>query len=168
MWWEGLIVVVAAGNYGPAEGSITIPGISKRVITVGAVDDHIFINKNGIIKYNYSGRGVLEDLVFKPDILAPGSYIKSCRNTWNNKNKKTYYTIKSGTSMATPVVSGAVALLISRYPELTNDEVKFRLCASAYDLNRPLNEQGCGLLNIEALILGTTKCALKKVEVSKF
>ncbi len=154
LWDAGIIVIAAAGNYGPEEGSITIPGSSDKIITVGAVDDQIFINKKGIVKYNYSGRGSksIERDGLKPNILAPGSYIKSCNYHWKSNRKGSYYTIKSGTSMATPVVSGAVAMLLSKHPDLTNEEVKAQLCLSAQDLNRPLNEQGCGLLHIERLL----------------
>lgn len=158
LWDAGLIVVTAAGNNGPESGSITLPGVSERVITVGACDDQIYINKKGDAKYNYSGRGPTFESVCKPDILAPGSYIKSCSNyrgNYNNRNKnrKYFYAIKSGTSMATPVVTGAIALLLEKYPDLTNIEVKQRLRESADDLNRPINEQGWGLLNIQKLLI---------------
>lgn len=163
LWDAGLVVVTAAGNNGPESGSITLPGISEKVITVGACDDQIYINKKGDAKYNYSGRGPTSESVCKPDILAPGSYIKSCNNysgsynsgLYNSGNKKHYpfYAVKSGTSMATPVVTGAIALLLEKYPHLTNIEVKQKLKESAEDLNRPINEQGSGLLNIQKLLM---------------
>jgi serine protease AprX len=58
----------------------------------------------------------------------------------------------SGTSMSTPMVSGALALLLEKYPNLTPNDVKYRLKLSATDLNQPKNQQGWGLLNIEKLI----------------
>ncbi|MFI3172003.1 MAG: S8 family peptidase [Eubacteriales bacterium] len=151
LWDAGIVVVTAAGNYGPREGTITVPGVSEKVITVGAVDDQIYVNKRGEVKHNYSGRGPTLRNICKPDILAPGSYIKSCNNKIGKKQIHPY-TVKSGTSMSTPVVTGAVALLLEKYPELTNEEVKRSLCETAVDLKRPLNEQGAGLLNIEALL----------------
>ncbi len=62
------------------------------------------------------------------------------------------YTIKSGTSMATPVVSGAMALLLSAYPNLSNREVKLRLRNSAVDLGERWEKQGWGLLNVRRLL----------------
>lgn len=62
------------------------------------------------------------------------------------------YTTKSGTSMATPIVTGAIALLLGEYPELTNKEVKLKLRESTTDLGFPWSKQGCGLLNIEKLL----------------
>ena len=54
--------------------------------------------------------------------------------------------------MSTPVVSGAVALLLSKYPEMTNREVKIRIKNSAVDLGYPHERQGWGLLNVERLL----------------
>ncbi len=151
LWDAGIVVVTAAGNYGPDRGTITVPGISKKVITVGASDDQIYQNKLGGMKANYSGRGPTYECVCKPDIIAPGSYIKSCNHKIQRNNKKEYYTVKSGTSMATPVVSGALAMLLSRYEDMSNVEIKLLLKESADNLNRPQNEQGWGLLNIQKL-----------------
>ena len=56
-WDAGLVVVVAAGNNGPAPLSVTTPGISRKVITVGCSDDHmeVLVGKNRMV--DYSGRG---------------------------------------------------------------------------------------------------------------
>jgi serine protease AprX len=62
------------------------------------------------------------------------------------------YTIKSGTSMATPVVSGAIALLIATHPEITNREVKLKLRNSAINLGQHWEKQGWGLLNVRKLL----------------
>ncbi len=62
------------------------------------------------------------------------------------------YTIKSGTSMATPIVSGAIALLLSIYPEMTTQEVKLRIKNSAVDMGQPWSKQGWGLLNVKELL----------------
>ena len=90
-------------------------------------------------------------IVVKPDLLAPGSYITSCNARYREKGQKPY-TMKSGTSMSTPVVSGAIALLLSKYPDMSNVEVKLRLRESSIDIGRPQNEQGWGLLNVEKLL----------------
>lgn len=145
-WDDGLIVVVAAGNMGPDIGTITTPGISRKVITVGCSDDHQEVNVLGNRMVDYSGRGPTDSCICKPDIVAPGASITSC------SNRPGRYTAKSGTSMATPLVSGAIALLLEKYPELSNRDVKLRLRDCCTDLGLPRNQQGWGLLNIEKLL----------------
>ena len=134
LWNRGMVVVVAAGNYGPKRQSITVPGVSKKVITVGASDDGIELFTIEGPLQDYSGRGPTEECVMKPDLVAPGSKIYSCNSRYGKKGRA--YTHKSGTSMATPVVSGAVALLLSKYPEMTNVEVKLRLRQTCVDLGK--------------------------------
>ena len=151
LWDEGLVVVTAAGNFGPRSGTVTIPGISKKVITVGASDDGNQKDRYGKVGTNYSGRGPTSECVCKPDLVAPGSYIRSCNGFSQKKNQKAY-SVKSGTSMSAPVVSGAVALLLSKYPDMKNVEVKLRLLMSADDRGKDPNIQGRGLLNIEKLL----------------
>ena len=135
-WDAGLVVVVAAGNMGPMPQTITAPGNSRKVITVGSSDDSAPV---------YSGRGPTKNCVCKPDVVAPGSGIVSCSALWQRGQA---YCRKSGTSMATPMVSGAAALLLSQEPWLTNVEVKMRLMETTDDLGRPHSRQGWGLLNI--------------------
>ena len=154
LWDEGLVVVTAAGNFGPRSGTVTIPGISKKVITVGASDDGNQKDRYGKVGTNYSGRGPTSECVCKPDLVAPGSYIRSCNGFSQKKNQKAY-SVKSGTSMSAPVVSGAVALLLSKYPDMKNVEVKLRLLMSADDMGKDPNIQGRGLLNIEKLLYPT-------------
>ncbi len=140
-WDAGIIVVVAAGNMGPQAQTITAPGNSRKVITVGSSDERRPV---------YSGRGPTRSCVCKPDIVAPGTDIVSCSHMF--LQKKGFYCRKSGTSMATPMVSGAVALLLSKEPWLSNVEVKMRLRESAMDLGLEHNRQGWGLLNIPAFL----------------
>lgn len=77
-WDAGLVVVVAAGNNGPAPLSVTTPGISRKVITVGCSDDHmeVLVGKNRMV--DYSGRGPTMAAVCKPDLVAPGCSVASC------------------------------------------------------------------------------------------
>jgi len=165
VWDAGMVVVVAAGNNGPSPMSISTPGISRKVITVGSSDDRISVELFGSKTMDYSGRGPTSSCIKKPDVVAPGSNIVSCGsmknyqryryNLINNPHIDNYslmYTTKSGTSMATPLVSGAIALLLSKYPNMTNKDVKLKLRESAVDLGFPWSKQGWGLLNIPRLL----------------
>ena len=134
----GIVVVAAAGNLGPKDGSITIPGVNKNIITVGCYD-HV-----------RSGRGSIEKNIWKPDLVAPGTGIYSCNAFWNGDVTKKYIA-KSGTSMSTPIVTGAVAGLLSGYPNLTNWDVKEKLRSSCQNLRMPQIRQGSGLLNVAKL-----------------
>lgn len=160
VWDAGIVVVVAAGNNGPKPKSISTPGISRKVITVGASDDDVPVDLSGNKAKDYSGRGPTNACIKKPDVVAPGSNIVSCNvgrartnfSLFGAKRDGQMYTVKSGTSMATPLVSGAIALLVSVYPEMTTQEVKLRIKNSSTDLGQPWNKQGWGLLNIKELL----------------
>ena len=135
LWDEGVVVVAAAGNQGPRPGSITAPGSSKKVITVGSSD--LLEGRSAI-----SGRGPTEECVCKPDIVAPGNKIMSCV-----PGKPYSYGVKSGTSMSTPLVTGAIACALEKDPALTNTDIKTMLMNSADDMGLPQNQQGWGKFN---------------------
>ncbi len=145
VWEEQIVVVTAAGNNGPEAGSVTIPGMSKTVITVGSSDDEAAIRGRIRMGTGYSGRGPTENCIVKPEVVAPGTKVVSCSNRMS-------YETKSGTSMATPVVTGAIALLLERYPYLTPVQVKLRLYETAVDLGKPRNTQGWGMIDIRRLL----------------
>lgn len=152
-WDLGFVVVTAAGNNGPKSYSITTPGVSKSVITVGSYDDEkVTAEKGGKIKTNYSGRGPTTSCICKPDLVAPGSGITSCNSKFY-RGSQGYYCKKSGTSMATPIVSGAVGVLLSKYPDMNNLEVKIKLKECSKDLGMPRNQQGWGLIDMEKLLV---------------
>lgn len=146
-WDAGVVVVVAAGNMGPEPMTITIPGNSRKVITVGASDEFRVRPLKG--NASYSGRGPTRECVCKPELTAPGTNIVSCSAAWQRGK---YYQKKSGTSMAAPAVSGCVALLLSSEPELTNVEVKMRLKEAAADIGLPFNRQGWGIPDLRKLL----------------
>ena len=149
LWDMGLIVVVSAGNYGPRSGTVVVPGNSRKVITVGVPDSPSSFSRSRRERINYSGRGPTNECVIKPDIFAPGTGILSCNSRFSFPGEPSYI-MKSGTSMATPVVSGALACLLSKYPGMTNVEVKLKLRESCMKI--PGTESGWGLLNVEQLM----------------
>ena len=66
LWDNGIVIVTAAGNNGPDKCSVTVPGISRKVITVGAYDDAECKDTGGNIKKHYSGRGPTKNCIVKP------------------------------------------------------------------------------------------------------
>ena len=140
LWDAGLVVVAAAGNQGPKAGSVTAPGSSRKIITVGSSD---MLNGRKAV----SGRGPTFDCVCKPDLVAPGSQVIACA-----PGLPYSYGLKSGTSMSTPLVSGGIACLLEKDPRLSNVEVKMLLRENAEDMGLPRNQQGWGKFNCEKLI----------------
>lgn len=140
LWDEGLVVVAAAGNQGPDPGSVTAPGCSKKIITVGSSD--MLSGKRAV-----SGRGPTFECVCKPDLVAPGKNIMACSPGAGN-----LYSMKSGTSMSTPLVSGTIALALEKDPLLTNLEIKMMLRESTEDMGLPRNQQGWGKFNCQKFL----------------
>ena len=140
VWDAGLVVVTAAGNMGPAPGSITAPGCSRKVITVGSSD--LLSGQDSI-----SGIGPTRECVVKPDLVTWGSGITSCSASGRDK-----YAVKSGTSMSTPRIAGAAACMLEKDPRLTNREIKMLLRESARDLGYGKNQQGWGAFDLEKFL----------------
>jgi serine protease AprX len=150
LWDCGIVVVAAAGNYGPDSGSIALPGSSRKIITVGASND-VSVRHAYRVKEHYSGRGPTRECVMKPDVVAPGSGIYSCNANYDGYETPPYI-MKSGTSMATPVAAGAIALLLSKFPDMKNMEVKLRLRESCTWRNLSEYQQGWGEINVQRLL----------------
>lgn len=158
-WDNGMVVCVAAGNAGPEEQTIGSPGISPKVITVGAAGDNNTTDRSDDTVADFSSRGPTIDGLVKPDVLAPGVNIISLRSPRSFLDKTnsparvdTNYFSLSGTSMATPICAGVVAQLLQSDPELAPDEVKDQLMEASEDLGQPSNTQGSGYLNAANLI----------------
>lgn len=145
-WDHNLVVVAAAGNNGPGENSITVPGISRKIITVGCFDDTKERIGRSRLKPAYSGQGPTEHCIVKPELVVPGTNVTCCANQQGN------YTRKSGTSMAAPMVSGSIALLIGKYPHISPADVKLRLYQRTLDLGLPQSKQGWGMVDIGRLL----------------
>lgn len=139
---QGCAVVVAAGNDGPLARTIGSPGASRRAITVGATNDRDAIA-------NFSSRGPTADGRQKPDLVAPGVDIIAPRakGTQMGTVVDDWYISACGTSMATPLVAGVVALLLQADPTLSPAEIKQRLQESAIDLGQGPYVQGRGRLD---------------------
>lgn len=153
VWEKGILVVAAAGNKGPSPMSLSPIGASRKVITVGCHEGGYFGNREDTCEA-YSGRGPSLYEMKKPDIVAPGTDITSCCNKWKKSMKgyKNAYSMKSGTSMATPIVAGAAALLMEKNPAATNEEIKRNLIYTASDMHEPWAKQGWGMINLRRLL----------------
>jgi serine protease AprX len=165
----GIVVVAAAGNAGETDtgvrilGGVTSPGNSPYAITVGATDTKGTSSRRDDSVASYSSRGPTKfDFAVKPDLVAPGARIVSLE-ALGSYLPTTYpllhragagnnaYMHLTGTSMATPIVSAAAALLLQGTPGLSTAHVKMALQAGATPIeDGGLTGAGTGSLNIWA------------------
>lgn len=148
----GTLFVAAAGNFGPAEATINSPASADAALAVGAVDRDDRIA-------GFSSRGPREGGgVIKPDITGPGVGIVAALHSAGLIGQPVAdgYTALSGTSMATPHVSGAAALLAQRYPKLSGAQLKARLVGSSTPTPglTPF-QQGAGRVDVAAALAQT-------------
>ncbi|HOO11821.1 MAG TPA: S8 family peptidase [Bacillota bacterium] len=148
-WERGMTVICAAGNEGPGRQTISSPGICPEVITVGALDDRNTPPTKDDTIATFSSRGPTKRMVAKPDIVAPGVNIISLAVP---SRDNVLYKSLSGTSMATPIVSGCAALIHEMFPNYTNQQVKELMMSTAKDLNYPSYAQGKGLIDLAAIV----------------
>ncbi|MBR6779208.1 MAG: S8 family serine peptidase [Clostridia bacterium] len=134
LWKRGIVVVAAAGNSGPNKQTIKSPGNNPNIITVGALD----VSNMTIADFSSRGPTIYGH---KPDLLAPAVDIVSCSNTTNP------YTTMSGTSVATPIVAGICADIKSKYPNMTNVEIKNFLLEHCTKITGNIDFEGAGYLN---------------------
>jgi serine protease AprX len=162
LWFNKIVVVTSAGNTG--NGNLYPPANDPFVITVGATDDRGTASLSDDVMASFSAYGKTSDGFAKPDLVAPGTNIVSLLPTWTSSALAAahpdhivgqYYFRMSGTSMAAPVVAGAAALLLQDEPNLTPDQVKYRLKATAHPFDTS-TRAGAGYLDIYAAIHGTT------------
>jgi serine protease AprX len=161
-WQAGIVVVVAAGNSGRDNslgtggyGTIQAPGNDPSVITVGATKTNGTDTRLDDTIASYSSKGpTVIDHVVKPDLVAPGNRIISLQAPGSylatnypaldiqspgvcvlgvcSADESGQYLRLSGTSMATPVVAGAAALMLQNDPTLTPDTIKARMMKTAW------------------------------------
>ncbi len=146
----GIPAIFSAGNEGPADTTISIPHhINTGLVNsfaVGSINPHD--TTYPISTFSSRGPSVCPatgSLAIKPEVSAPGQQIRSA--VANNG-----YDVYSGTSMASPHVSGAVLLLREAFPTLTGEEILLALYYSAHDLGAPGedNTYGRGLIDVLA------------------
>jgi serine protease AprX len=170
----GIIVVAAAGNHGldangrTQWGGITSPGNAPWVLTVGASSHQGTVRRSDDTIANFSSHGpTWLDFAAKPDIVAPGVGIESLSDPRSELYSifKPYllngvipvgykpYLSLSGTSMATPVVAGTVALMLEANPNLTPNAVKaiLQFTAESHPAENVLS-QGAGFLNARGAV----------------
>ena len=148
-WQAGITVVVAAGNGGPDAMTVAVPGNDPYVITVGALDGKEtagYLADDTLTEY--SAAGPTFDLFVKPDVVAPGHQLVSFLAPGSkfatehpDRKRREHWFVMNGTSTATPLVSGIAALILEQHPNLTPDEVKYRLMAAGATALDPETEE---------------------------
>lgn len=149
LYEEDILVITAAGNNGPQPMTLSALGEGDDVISVGCYDFG-YRGQSGRSCSEYSARGPSRYSLKKPDLVAPGTDIVSCSHRYR-QGRRNAYCIKSGTSMATAVVTGASAMLLAN-GYLSSKQLIARLQHAARDVNEPWNLQGWGVLDIERLL----------------
>lgn len=174
-WRSGIVVVASAGNDGPSANGLADPALDPFVIAVGSSDPQGKVDGWGHpVVADFSSSGSPDRPV---DLLAPGRSVVSLRvpgSTIDVDNPEglvagdaTQRLFRgSGTSEATAVVSGAVALLLQAHPELTPDQVKTLLMATARPLKQASVEAaGSGEIQLSAALDAADKAGSKDAKV---
>jgi serine protease AprX len=170
-WNAGIVVVAAAGNFGPGPMTIGVPGNNPYAITVGAVTDNYHPLQPSYYRLgSFSSAGPTSDGFVKPDVVAMGGHVLAyapSNGTLTQEFPQWYDATHdeltlTGTSQAAAVTSGVVALMLQVNPSLTPDQVKCRLMASAQPAVNPdgtlaysVFQQGAGLVNAYAAVYGS-------------
>src|SRR5207248_7719695 len=157
---NGVVVVVAAGNYGYPDrpsGVPFAPGNDPFVITVGASDTGKSVSTNDDVAAPWSAYGYTLDGFAKPDLAAPGRYmvgpVPVTSTLYAERPDHVVepgYMELSGTSFAAPIVSGVAALILGKHPDFTPDQVKGALMLgtkpmpSASDMSEGVGEVNAG------------------------
>ena len=165
LWFNQIVVVAAAGNFG--HNALYSPANDPFVITVGAMDDLGTLDVLDDYVPKFSAYGTTSDGLAKPDVVAPGVNLISPLASPDAVLAKTYadhvvndpsasprYFRMSGTSVAAPVVAGAAALVLQQNPDLTPDQVKYRLMTTTQ--SNVWHGMGAGYLDVYEAVTGTS------------
>ncbi len=138
---RGVVVCSAMGNEAQTSWHfLTSPADADSIISVGAV------SSNGVLA-SFSSVGPTADGRTKPDVVALGV------STYSATTSPTTYTFSNGTSLSTPLVAGAAALVLSAHPELTPVQVRDALRNTASNAGSPNNNIGWGVIDTYQAIL---------------
>ncbi|MFT5023998.1 MAG: serine protease AprX, partial [Colwellia sp.] len=181
LWERDVVIVTSAGNTGPHAMTIGVPANVPYVISVGAIsDNYTQNNKHDDTLLSFSSQGPTHEAFIKPDMVAPGGHIfsLSSKDMYVPSKFPQYMVgddrfIMSGTSQASGVVSGVVALMLQVDPSLTANDVKCRLMSSTTmaQINGKLAynpfQQGSGSINaISAVESDKSNCANKGMDIA--
>jgi serine protease AprX len=148
----GIVPCVAAGNNGPVGRTINTPAHALDAFTIGALDDMGTVGRDDDAVADFSGRGPSPfDSLAKPDLLAPGVDITAA--DWRSPNG---YRTLSGTSMATPMVAGAVALIRGARPDLTPTQIKDVFMQTAQPVPGPYDPNAEGRGSVDPVAAWTS------------
>lgn len=157
VWFAGVTVVAAAGNGGPAPGTIAMPGADPFVVTVGSFADQGTVATNDDRESLFSSRGPTRDGFTKPDVLAPGEHVVSLRvaggamDAGGSRNPDgDWYARLSGTSASTAFAAGVAALVASANRSYTPTQIKGALVAGG---RRIVGTRTVGLDAANALVV---------------
>lgn len=155
------IYVISAGNSGSAAGTISVPGVAKNALTVGSVYAYAKNSSDlpGTVSSS-SSRGPCADGRWKPNLVAPGDFIQSVLAESGSS-----FIGKSGTSMAAPHVTGAVAQILDRFPLLDYQPARLASLLQATAItkndvlldspgNAHLDAYGCGRVDVARVLIG--------------
>ncbi|MFE1444243.1 S8 family serine peptidase [Streptomyces sp. NPDC058739] len=147
----GTLFVIAAGNAGPE--SISAPGAAASALTVAATD-----KRDRLASFSSTGP-LAHSGGMKPDIAAPGVDITAARSQEMTDGGDGLYRTISGTSMATPHVAGAAAVLAQQHPHWTGAQLKEHLMSTAKGLDGGYSpyEVGTGRLDVAAAVRTTVR-----------
>ncbi|MFH1591729.1 MAG: S8 family serine peptidase [archaeon] len=153
----GIPVVIAAGNVGPGVETVSAPGSARNIITVGAAHTQGTASLDDDYVVGFSSRGPSAFGRLDPDILAPGVSICSAKASAGGGTLcgDSTHVYSSGTSMAAPFVSGALALMLEHNSSWRFSDLKKRLFSSASALSEGVFDQGAGMINVSAAIRST-------------
>jgi serine protease AprX len=162
-WFHGIVVVVAAGNFGGQQSAVDrAPANDPYVITVGAFADGGTAETADDASVDWSSRGWTVDGYAKPEVIAPGDEIVSALSNRGSYLAKAFpeavvdgrYLRLSGTSSSAAIVSGVVALMLEEEPNLTPDQVKYRLMQTGVAMEDSLAPRVDAFAAVYATTLG--------------